>query len=142
MSGNKPHIRSASRALTPIVGHWSGSYHSGGDETTRKIKFSTSEDNYYGSKKETSAGSSSYLVQEQSSQNILDIVSSLDVAKTMHVKGETEVRYSAASSTRDVVLLVEEEKAKSIFPKEEVLTKYSIGASAAVTRSANLFFIF
>lgn len=142
MSGNKPHIRSASRALTPIVGPWSGSYHSRGVEITRKIKFSTTEDNYYGSKKEMSAGSSSYVVQEQSLKNSSDIVSSLDVAETMHIKGEMEVKYSAASSSRDVVLLVEEEEAKSICPKEEVLTKYSIGASAAVTRSANLFFIF
>lgn len=142
MLGNNPHMRSASRALTltPIAGPYSGSYHSKGDEIVRKIKFSTTEGNYFGSKKEMIAGSSSSLVQEQSFKNFSDNVSSLDLAETMHIKGEMEVKYSVASSSRDVVLLVGEEKTKNICSKEEVLTKHSIGASAAVTRSAKLYF--
>lgn len=142
MSGSNPHMRSASRAptLTPIAGPYSGSYHSKGDEIVRKIKFSTTAGNYFGSKKETIAGSSTSVVQEQSFKNFSDDVSSLDLAETMHIKGAIEVKYSAASSSRDVVLLVEEEKTKRICLKEEVLTKCSIGASAAVTRSAKLCF--
>ena len=139
MPGNRSQVRSSGRALSPITGPWSGAYHSRGDAVPGKINFSATEGNYFGSKKELSAGSSS-LVRERSREDFSNIIRGIGVIETIQIKEGMEDKPNAASNPEDVILPVDDVKRKSIRSKEKVHTEYPIGASAAATRSVKKFF--
>jgi hypothetical protein len=103
-----------------------------------RVILSTTEGNYFGSKKESSQGAP-YVLHDRSREDSPAVAGSIELAEM--INGEDMEEHSsaaAANSTGEVISLSREGKMKRIRLKGEELAVYSIGASAAATRSVKI----